>query len=304
MLVYREKDNLIYKLHPVTVMSYIAVVLLLSLIFSHPVYLLVLFFAVGAVIIASGNADKWKYYLLMASGIVVMIILVNSVFVQNGSTVLFYGPAIPVMGKIKVTLEAVCFSAAMGIRLVVIISVFCLYTYAVHPDKVLKLFSRFGKKAVLVVTLATRLFPLMVQDVRRVTEVQRCRGVKLDTGSLRQRLKNRLPVVKVVLLSSLERSMQIAESMHARGYGSGPRSFYSRDLWRPRDFFVLGALVVSVMTGLAAVFHDWAVFTYYPRLENMNFKELNAALIEMLALSLPAFLNWGWKRWQLLKLKI
>ncbi|MBF7082466.1 energy-coupling factor transporter transmembrane protein EcfT [Desulfallas sp. Bu1-1] len=304
MLAYREKENLIHKLHPLAAVAYITVIILLALLFSHPVYLLGLLLAVGTVIIASGNYREWKPYLLISLGLITVIMLVNAVFVQAGSTVLFNGPRVPVLGKIRITLEAICYGIGMGIRLLVITSVFCFYTYAVHPDKVLKLFSRFGNKSVLAVTLSTRLFPLMIRDVRRITEVQRCRGVKLDTGSRWQRVKNRLPVINVLLLSSLERSWQMAESMQARGYGSGKRTCYTRDLLRPGDYLILFAAVLSLITGIWAARQGWSAYTYYPRLESFKLGELKMAMIIMLALTVPAMLGWGWKKWPLLKSRI
>lgn len=304
MLAYHEKDNLIHKLHPFTALALVAVITLLALIFSHPVYLVGLLIAVGMVIAASDNLSEWKPYLLISLGMIVAIVLINAVLVRAGSTVLLYGPRVPVLGQIRITLEAICYGLGMGIRLLVIISVFCFYTYALHPDKVLKLFSRFGNKSVLVIILSTRLFPLMIQDVKRITEVQCCRGVKLEQGSRWQRIKNRLPIINVLLLSSLERSLQVAESMQARGYGSGKRTYYSRDLWRPRDFIILFAAASALISGIWAALKGWSGYTYYPRLEKFRLDELKLAVVVVIALIVPAVLSWGWKKWPLLKSKI
>ncbi|MBZ4688125.1 MAG: energy-coupling factor transport system permease protein [Clostridia bacterium] len=304
MLVYREKDNLIHKLHPFTLIFYIGIVFLLSLVFNHPIYLLGLFLAVGAVIIAGGHFSEWKVYLKFSVTMIIIIMVINAIFVQAGDTVLLVGPRVPVLGKIVITLEALAFGAGMGIRLLVMISIFCLYTYAVHPDKALKLFSRLGNKSVLVITLSTRLFPLMVRDFQRITEVQRCRGVKLDTGRWWERAKNLLPVISVLLLSCLERSLQLAESMHARGYGSGSRSYYSRELWRPRDYLILSALIIGLISGLWAALKGWSTYSYYPRLTLFNPGELKTAVIVVITLAVPAILNWGWKKWPLLRSKI
>ncbi len=304
MLAYQEKDNFIYKIHSFVAVAYISVIILLSLIFSHPVYLLGLFLAMGAIIIASGNMREWKPYLLLSLGLIVMIMLVNAVFVQAGATVLFSGPRVPVLGTIKITLEAICFSGAMGIRLLVIISVFCFYTYAVHPDKVLKLLSKFSSKSVLAIILSTRLFPLLVRDVCRISEVQRCRGLRLNTGTRRQRLRNRLPMINILLLSSLERSMQMAESMQARGYGSGKRSYYFHDHWRPRDWLILAPTIVSLGAGIWAALKGWSAYIFYPRLEPINLYEMVMVPIIVLVLAVPVILSWGWERWPLLRSKI
>jgi len=304
MLVYREKDNLIHKLHPFTIMTFIGIVFILSLVFSHPVYLLGLFIAVGAVIIAAGNFQEWKVYLKFSIAMIIVIMLINVIMVHAGETVLISGPRVPVLGRINITLEALAFGAGMGVRLLVIISVFCLYTYSVHPDKVLKLFSNCGNKSVLVITLSTRLFPLMVKDYFRITEIQRCRGVRFDTGSWWEKAKNLLPIVSVMLISSLERSLQLAESMHARGYGSGKRISYNREYWRPRDYLILAAVMISLLCGIWAAVNGWSSYNYYPQLPEIQINEFKMASLIVFLLAVPAILNWGWEKWPILKLKI
>lgn len=304
MLVYKEKNNLIHKLHPFTIVAFVTVILMMSLIFSNPLYLAVLFVAVGTVIIAAGNLKEWLLYLKFTVLMIVLLMLVNVVFVHEGQTTLLVVPHIPVLGTVSITLEALAYAAGMGIRLLVIISVFCLYTYAVNPDKVLKLFSQWGNRSVIMITLSTRLFPLLVKDYLRIIEVQRCRGVKFAHAGLWQKAKIILPVISVLLLSSLERAMQLAESMYARGYGSGSRTYYTRDLWRPRDYCILIALLLSLITGSMAIWKGWAQYSYYPVLTAINIKEIYIAGLILFFLLLPAILDWGWKKWPLLKSKI
>lgn len=304
MLAYREKDNLIHKLHPLTTVAFVGVIFLLSLVFSHPVYLLGLLVGVGAVIIAAGHLEEWKVYLKFTVLMILLIVIINALFVHVGETVLYSGPGIPVTGKISITLEALAYGAGMGIRLLVIISSFCLYTCAVHPDKVLKLFSRWGNKSVLIMTLSTRLFPLMVKDYFRIIEVQRCRGVKFDRGRWWERAQHILPIISVLLVSSLERSLQLAESMQARGYGSGIRTCYSRELWRPRDYLILIAVWISLVTGIWAAVQGWSSYDYYPRLSAIDSADVEIASFMVFMLMIPAILNWGCNKWPLLKSKI
>jgi len=304
MLIYREKDNLIHKLHPFTILAFIGVVVILSLVLSNPVYLLGLFIAVGIVNIAADNFKEWKVYLKYCSVLIVLIIIFNALFTRTGATVLVQSPPIPLLGEIKITLEALAFGAGMGIRLLIIISAFCLYTYAVHPDKVLKLFNKGGNKSVLIIILSTRLFPLLIQDFNRITEVQRCRGVKFDTGTRWMRIKNILPVISVLLQSCLERALQLAESMYARGYGSGNKSYYSRELWRPRDYLTLGSLIICLAIGVFSAITGLASYTYYPQLSGINGREIVTTTMMTFALLVPAILNWGWNKWPLLRSKI
>ena len=89
MFTYREKDNLIYKLHPLTMVTFIAVVFVLSLLLSNPVYLLGLLAAVGIVIAAADVLEKWKVYLKYSLFLIVLIMIINALVVQLGQTVLY-----------------------------------------------------------------------------------------------------------------------------------------------------------------------------------------------------------------------
>jgi energy-coupling factor transport system permease protein len=303
MFTYIEKDNLIYKLHPVTMLSFTGAVFVLSLVLSNPVYLLGLFLAAAAIIAAAQVLNEWKIYLKYSLILTAFIIGINALVMHLGDTVLF-SFKLPLTGELNITLEALAFGAGMSIRLLIIISVFCLYTYAVHPDKMLKIFSKGGSSSVLVIILSTRLFPLLLKDYYRITEVQRCRGVKFDTGKWHEKIKNLLPIVSVLLVSCLERSLQLAESMCARGYGSGTKTSYSRELWRPRDYVILAGITAGLAVGIYSALKGWSGYSYYPRLSAITPREIVLTAAMTLTLIVPAILNWGWKKWPLLRSKI
>ena len=304
MLTYREKDNFIYKLHPYTVMAFVLAVFILSIIFSHPLHLLALLLAVGLVLLAAGSVQEWKGYIRFSLTLMIVIMLVNAIFARSGSAVLYSSPSVPLIGPVKISLEALAFGVGMSLRLLIITSIFCLYTCVVNPDKVTRLLGGLGHKSVLIISLSTRLFPLIVKDYRRISEIQRCRGVRLDTGKWWQRVRKMLPMASILLLSSMERSLQMAESMYARGYGSGVRTNYQRELWHPRDYLVMLMTALGLVLGLWSVFEGWSGYKYYPVLERFNFSQIASALATGIILMFPALLNWGWKRYPILRSRI
>ncbi len=304
MLIYREKENLFYRLHSLTLILYTTTIMILSVIFNHPLYLLGLLLSVAITIISSDNYVEWKGYLKISSYMLLIILIVNVLFVKAGTTIIYKGPVIPVIGRIKITMEALIFGLSMGIRLMIISSIFCLYTYVVNPDKALKLFSKFGKKTIIVLTLSTRLFPLMLEDYKRITEVQKCRGAKLDSGKWLERIKNTLPIFSVLLLSSLERSFQLAESMYSRGYGSGERSIYRSEKMRPRDNIINTTVILTIILSILTYIKGWSQYEYYPKLQTIDTIEIKTAIIITILLIIPAILNWGWEKCKTLKLKI
>lgn len=304
MLIYQEKDGFFFKLNTLAALAYILAVFLLTLVLSNPLYLCGLFLAVAAVIVSADLTRKWRNYMKYSSALVLLILLVNVIFVRAGSTVIWRGPVLWGIGRLKITLEAFCFGMGMGIRMLIIISIFCLYTYAVNPDKVLKLIGRWNNKGVLTLTLSTRLFPLMVMDFQRIIEIQRCRGVRFESVPWWRRIIKYFPVINIMLLSSLERSFQFAEAMHARGFGLTNRSYYNRELWRPRDNIITCTVLLSIFIGVLLLISGKADYSYYPVLQPLKRGDLITAVILSMLYMTPALLNWGWKKWLLLKARI
>lgn len=307
MNVYKQKEEqekMRQRLHPATVLSYLGAVVFLSLFFAHPLFLLALFIAVGIVILSYDLGREWVGYLKVGLGFLLVIMMVNVLFVRAGSTILLLGPTLPGLGRMCITLEALCYGLGMGLRLLLIISVFCLLMYVLHLDRLLQLLGGRSYKTALTLGLSLRLFPLMRADFLRIMEVQQCRGVNFRTKKKRDKVRQIVPVLKVLLLSSLERAFQLAESLQARGYGLGRRSHYLRQKWRLRDKIIIICICGGVLLSLWLVGSGQAAYSYYPRLQSVKTVEIYWSVLIGLLFIVPACLNRGWKKWPSLRSRI
>lgn len=66
-------------------------------------------------------------------------------------------------------------------------------------------------------TLALRFIPTIAQQVNEIIEAQISRGLRLDQGNFLKRLKNYIPVLVPVIILSIKRSIEVAESLEIRG---------------------------------------------------------------------------------------
>ncbi|MGI6144829.1 MAG: energy-coupling factor transporter transmembrane protein EcfT [Clostridia bacterium] len=299
-----EEEKMRHRLQPATVLLYLTVVVFLSLFFTHPFYLLALFLAVAIVIFSFDLIREWSSYLKIGLCFLVVIMFVNVFLVREGATVLFLSPAIPGLGRIRITFEALCYGAGMGLRLLVIISAFCLFMYVVHPDGIIRLLGGRSYKIALALGLSLRLFPLMRADFLRIMQVQQCRGVNFHGQGWRERTVKTIPVIKVLLLSSLERAFQLAESLQARGYGLGKRTSFMRNRWRIGDKLIVVAICLVLCLSMWLVMRGQTEFHYYPRLQSVGSGDFFGAVFLGIFLMIPAFLNWGWKKWPTLRSRI
>lgn len=304
-LFYEEKNVFLQTLHPGVVIFYLGVLFALALLYSHPFYLLGVLIISVLLVISAEITEKWEIYLTIGLWMALLVLIVNPLVYHSGKTILWHGPVLPVLGKMDICLEALCYGAVMGIRLLAVLTVFCLYTAVVHPDKFLNFFSRFAYKSALVVALATRMLPAVARDLANARDVQQLRGVNFAVGNIKDRVKKYSWLLNIVLLSSLEGALQIAEAMEARAFGSSSRSCYRSHLTRPRDLLCLASGFLGLFLAFWAKAQGYGDFVYYPLLGNpLELRELIWLVIILSTLSLPIVFSWGWRFCPFLRSKI
>lgn len=278
--VFREKNRPLFKLHYGVLAFMHLYLLIFALVFDHPVYLLALLGAVAVMMIAADTIPYWCAYLRMSVPLIIFIMILNILFSRAGSTLMYSNPIIffGVTYYLPFTWEALFYGGGMALRLLVIISSCASFFALVSPAKVLRMLSLFGPRWALTFNLTLRLVPLMMEEYHRISEVQRCRGVEWRGGGLINRVKSFFPVSSILLLSSLERSVAMAESMYGRGFGSGPRTSYYQDTWKGRDTWAAVCLTIAGTASIGACIMGWGEYSFYPQLSSIHWTEMWPAL--------------------------
>jgi len=243
---YQDKDTRIHRLDARPKMVFVLSMFLLTILISDIFYLAVLFTFVMVVLIAAKvlrpTLNLLKYTLYVATFIFIFTII----FASYGSHVLY------AFGPIQIKQESILFATSMSLRLFLTTAAFCVLTFTVHPDKILQHLSKFGFKSMTGLSIATRMYPTIASDSKNIEDAMKARGVEFDTGNMIQKTKARAPVIMPLLLTSLDRSMEIAEAMEARGFGRGIRTNYHDDRLTLRAkimiFLFLAAVPFGVVT--------------------------------------------------------
>jgi energy-coupling factor transport system permease protein len=306
MLVFQVRDIFFQVLHPATTLTYLAVIIVGAVALNHPLFLLALFLPIFLALAVSGGMEAWlksaRFFLVL----IVMLLAINTLVNQMGSTVLLFGPVLPAMGRVTVTLETLIFALVMGIRLLTVFTAFILYNFVVNPDRALSMFARLFPRSALLVALTTKTIPYLSQKLQSAGEIAQCRGVNFHTGGRFARVKNRLPLIRVLFMSSLEDSFNIGESIQARAYGSGPRTNYFCQQFRAGDFLIMAAAIAALLLMTLSLIWGWGSFSFYPRLQGwiLSQYQLAALLGTWLLLMIPVLLAWGWSKWNFIRWKI
>jgi energy-coupling factor transport system permease protein len=180
---------------------------------------------------------RWPY--LVGTLVSALFVVILTPFVETiGTHELWVGPTVPVLGQLDVTREELHGALFQGLRLAAVGLAFAVYALRVDHDRLLAA-SGWARRSSLAAALATRLVPLLERDVRDLRVALRGRNV--DLGPVR--------LLSPLLAGSLERGLDLAEAMEARGYGRAERTRAPRPAWRRLDYVAMTGAVALVVVG-------------------------------------------------------
>jgi len=108
------------------------------------------------------------------------------------------------------------------------------------------------REIALMVSMAMRFVPTILEEFDRIRTAQRARGADMGTGRLDRRIKTAAALVIPLLLSAFRRADELAEAMEARGYAGGARTTLTR-LHFGRDEAAVLATLFLLVSAVAAV---------------------------------------------------
>lgn len=165
-------------------------------------------------------------------------------WIQNtGSHPFWHGPILPVVGELTVTHEELGQAAVYGLRVAAVGLAFAVYALRLDHDRLLAAAS-WARRSSLAAALATRVVPTLERDAAGMVEALRGRGVATEGLHARARLLSPL------VAGSLERGLNLAEAMEARGYGRPGRTRAPRRPWSLLDALALAAAPLLVLGAL------------------------------------------------------
>lgn len=240
--------------HPAGVFVYFLSVILVTMLSQNPIISAVSL--VGSIAFFSILPVKKRYRTHLFSLILLLILtLINPLFSKSGETILFY------LNDRPITMEALLYGLNAAAALTAALYWFRCFSLIMTSDKLMLLFSFLSKKLAMVLTTSLRFIPLFKEQYHKISDTQKALGLYQD-GNIVDSIKGRLRVTDILITWTLEGGIITAESMEARGWGSGRRSFYSRFRLLPSDVVVLILSVLLTGFSVAAVYA--ADFRFYP----------------------------------------
>jgi len=239
-----------------------------ALLLSAPVALAALTVAIFLAGVAAGVGRQMRRAALLGAGLWLMVAAINAIVAGGqGLTVIVRLGDLPLLGHTDITLESLVYGGILGLRAVALILCGALYTAAVDPDEVLKLFRRVSFHSALTATLATRMVPILIRDSRRLADAQRCRP---------GRPPSRVALLRATTSGVLDRALDVAASLEVRGYGAARRAPRRRapgvrapracEPYSRHDLAFIAASAAIVALSIGARVANLAPFHAYPAL--------------------------------------
>lgn len=213
----------------------------------NPLYLALVLAAAGLVYFSLGRTSaigrSWGSFARIGLFLFVLAIPINALSIHTGQIVLFHLPeGWPIVGG-PITLEAVIAGAVSGLALFTILMVFATFNAVVDHYQLLRATPAFLFQAGVVISIAITFVPQMVLSAKEIREAQRIRGHRF------RGIRDLLPLIMPLLASGLERAIQLAETMEARGFGSAVEPLPPR-----RALMIQVAGLLALITLLAGLF--------------------------------------------------
>lgn len=119
----------------------------------------------------------------------------------------------------------------MAIRIILLIIASSILTYTTVPTMLtdaiekllspLKFFHISVHSLAMMMTLALRFIPTLIEEIERITNAQKARGADFENGKLTERIKSLIPVLVPLFVSSFKRAYDLAFAMSCRCYTGG-----------------------------------------------------------------------------------
>jgi energy-coupling factor transport system permease protein len=222
---------------------------------TNPVYKVMVLAAALSALAAGAGLRRIRRLLFAVVLIAAFAMVLNFVSAHLGATVLFALPdQIPALGG-PYTLEALVFGASGGITIAAAILAAAPFSLILDSHEVMDALPAPLSRTGIAIASSLNLVPAVATSFVEVTEAQRLRGWR-SRGP-----RSWMEVVVPVVLTSVEGSIQLAESMEARGFGSGARTSIASHALQRADWLLVAAsglaLAGFAIAHAAGVAADW-----------------------------------------------
>lgn len=206
---YRRGATVLHRIDPRAKLVYLIVFTSLSVYFTNPLSLLVLFLSFLPLVLVGKIHSQWAQSLRGAIFFIAFIFIFN--FIGT-----FFSSGIYV---------ALLSGTAMSIRFLSLISVFSIFFLTTSPEDLTQSMVqlKIPYDYALTFNMAMRFVPTLSREAQYIMDAQRSRGLEMEKGNFITRIRNYIPVLIPLIISSFRRAELVADAMESRAFGASKK---------------------------------------------------------------------------------
>ncbi len=253
------KNDIFSAYHPIVSFVYFAMCIGITMFFMNPVILCISL--ISAIICGAVCGSALLRSLKFMIPVVLFTAILNPLFNHRGATILTYLP-----NDNPLTLESVVYGCVSGTMLAATLLWFMLFSAVFTSEKIVYLFGRIIPSLSLVLSMTLRLIPKFKRQIHEISDAQHSLGNDITKGNLTDRTKTALSIFSILITQSLEDSIDTADSMKSRGFGTKKRTAFSIYQWKTADTVALLYLILLGSIVIICTFSDDMQWMYFPKI--------------------------------------
>lgn len=177
-----------------------------------------------AVVLMSGVSVRMY---IRSLKVILVIVIITSLLNM------FYGTGEPIWewGYIKITMSGIYRAFFVTVRIICLILISSVLTFTTSPTdltdaierlmKPLKVFHVKVHEIAMMMTIALRFVPTLLEETDKIMSAQKARGADMESGNIIQKVKALIPVLIPLFASAFRRATDLAMAMECRCYHGG-----------------------------------------------------------------------------------
>jgi energy-coupling factor transport system permease protein len=287
--------------HPIVNAVFFCAVISFSMVFLHPVFLAISMSGSFIYAVSLSGKRTLKFALIFLIPMMLVAGAVNPLFNHRGVTILRY------MGDNPLTLESILYGVAIAVMFGTVILWFSCVNVVMTSDKLMYLFGRIIPSLSMMFSMVLRFVPKFKNQIRLISNSQKCIGRDISDGTLRQRARHGIKILSIMVSWALENAIDTADSMRSRGYGLPGRSSFAIYRFDSRDRWALICFVILILLVIAGGLMGENNIQYFPsiKVETVTIISLFIYAGYALLCYAPVIINvWEAIKWQRLQSRI
>jgi len=245
--------------HSVPWILWLILSMALGLSTRNPFYLsiqIIVLLGLGFQLARQKGRSKWLLFNIRFLGIMLLLsMIINALFSHQGRTVILEIPKSWILIGGAITVESLLYGLINGLVIGVLYIAFNIFNLALSIKQITRMIPKVFYPIALMITIALTFFPTIQRRANEIKEAQMIRGNQM------KKVSDWLPIFLPLLVTSLENSFLLSESMTTRG-------FHTQQTKRTATNTIIGTIFAVFMIFSAWILH---LFNYPILLSSLHY---------------------------------